>query len=105
MHANELVIIITNLIHGLDLSQNDYLLLYQSIEALARSRNSELALTPSSPSPLLPPPMNGVDTYITIPSVVPTATNGRACHEKNGTFRAPPDGMETVDHRIIDPIV
>lgn len=74
------------------------------MENLARTRNSEIALTPSSPSPLLPPPLNGVDTFITIPSVVPT-TNGKACYEKNGTFRAPPDGMETIDHRIADPIV
>lgn len=77
------------------LLQDDYLLLYRCIEHLASQNNGGLISTPTSPSPLLPPPC--IETYLT--SQITAAPNGHVngvvLHNGNG--RIPPDGMETID--------
>jgi hypothetical protein len=74
------------------------------MEAISSTSNGGIPHTPTSPSPLLPPP--GVETFITTtPNILPPNghLNGRIIHNGNGNIRHAPDGMETVDHS--DPMV
>lgn len=69
------------------------------MEAISCTSNGGIPHTPTSPSPLLPPP--GVESFITTPNIPPPnghLNGGRIIHNGNGTIRVPPDGMETVNH-------
>ncbi|ODN00699.1 Tyrosine-protein phosphatase 99A [Orchesella cincta] len=81
---------------------DDYLLLYRCVESVVSTNNGGTLPTPTSPSPLLPPP--SIESFLA--SQIATAPNGHinGLIVHNGNGRIPPEGMETIDTSG-DPVV